>query len=136
MRTPSTIRTGIEVVSEEESEDDDVESIGRQTTRSYRSRNWISRVRNLTRTGRNGARLPPVGRYCLVLKGDADKDVGRMALVTRQTKSMVTVVWKEEITGATKEKLKHPESLVQLEEGLAVEQDSFGMLWVVRQDEG
>jgi hypothetical protein len=71
-----------------------------------------------------------------VLKGDADKDVGRMALVTRQTKSMVAVVWKEEITGATKEKLKHPESLVQLEEGLAVEQDSFGMLWVVRQDEG
>jgi hypothetical protein len=135
MRTPSTVRTGIEVVSEEESEDDDVESMGRRTTRSYRSRSWISRVRNLTRTGRNGARLPPVGRYCLILKGDADKDVGRMALVTRQTKSRVSVTWKEETTGATKERLKHPESLVQLEEGLVVEQDSFGMLWIVRQDE-
>jgi hypothetical protein len=47
----------------------------------------------------------------LILKGDADKDVGQMALVTRQTRSMVPIVWKDERTGATKEKLKHPESL-------------------------
>jgi hypothetical protein len=135
MRTMTTIRAGVDVVSEDESDEEEVESIGRRATRSYRSRNWISRIRELTQTGRNGARLPPVGRFCLILKGDVDNDVGRMALVTCQTKSMVSVTWKEEITGATKEKLKHPQSLIQLEEGLAVEQDSFGVLWIVRRDE-
>jgi hypothetical protein len=45
---------------------------------------------------------------------------------------MVAVVWKDEATGATKEKLKHPESLIQLEEGLRLEQDFDGMLWIVR----
>ena len=57
-----------------------------------------------------------------------------MGLVTRQTKSMVAVVWKIAETGATAEKLKHPESLIQLEEGLIVEQDSDRMIWVVRRD--
>jgi hypothetical protein len=86
MRTPTTIRAGVDVVSKDESDGEEVESIGRRATCSYRSRNWISRIQELTRTGRNGACLPPVGRFCLILKGDADKDVGRMALVTRQTK--------------------------------------------------
>jgi hypothetical protein len=32
----------------------------------------------------------------------------------------------------TRKKLKQPKSLVQLEDGLGVEQDTDGMLWVVR----
>ena len=37
---------------------------------------------------------------------------------------MVSIVWKDEATGLTREKLKHPDLLVQLEEGLEVEQDT------------
>jgi hypothetical protein len=60
-----------------------------------------------------------------VLTGDARVDVGKMVVVVPQTKC-------DEATGATKEKLKHPESLIQLEEGLRLEQDFDGMLWIVR----
>jgi hypothetical protein len=67
-----------------------------------------------------------------VLTGDARVVVGKMVFVVRQTKCMVTVMWKDEATGATKEKLKHPESLIQLEEGLRLEQDFDGMLWILR----
>jgi hypothetical protein len=45
---------------------------------------------------------------------------------------MMAVVWKDEITGRTKEKLKQPESLIQLEDRLRVEQDTDGMLWIVQ----
>jgi hypothetical protein len=61
--------------------------------------------------------------------------VGRMGLVSRQTKCMVAIVWKDAKSGKTREKLKQPESLIQLEDGLIVEQDGDGMLWVVRQRE-
>ena len=89
----------------------------------------------LTQTGRNGNKRPPVGRFCLILRGDADKDVGRMGIVSRQTKCMVAVVWRDGRSGKTQEKLKRPKSLIQLEDGLRVEQDGDGMLWIVRQRE-
>jgi hypothetical protein len=45
---------------------------------------------------------------------------------------MVAVVWKEdEVTRRTHEQLKYPESLIQLEDGLRLEQDTDGMLRVV-----
>jgi hypothetical protein len=132
MRTPENQGTELGVISDEEPEENGLQ---RRRRRTYRSRNWVSRVPWLTRTGVNGKKLPPVGRFCLILKGDADKDVGRMGMVTRQTKSMVSIVWKDELTGRVREKLKHPESLIQLEEGLRVEQDADGMLWVVRDRE-
>jgi hypothetical protein len=70
----------------------------------------------------------------LILKGDIDKDLGRMGVVSRQTKSLLLIVWKEERTGRTRKKLKHPELLIQLEDGLKVVQDTEGMLWVVRDE--
>jgi hypothetical protein len=45
---------------------------------------------------------------------------------------MMSIVWKDEETGQTDGKLKQPESLVQLEDGLRVEQATDGMLWIVR----
>jgi hypothetical protein len=63
-----------------------------------------------------------------------DKDLGRMGVVSQQTKSKVSIVWKEERTGRTLKRLKHPESLIQLEDGLKVVQDTEGMLWVVREE--
>jgi hypothetical protein len=69
-----------------------------------------------------------------VLKGDADRDLGRMGIVSHQTKCMVMIVWKDEVTGTTKERVKRPDSLIQLEDGLRINQDSKGMLWVVQGD--
>jgi hypothetical protein len=66
---------------------------------------------------------PPVGRFCLILKGDANKDMGRMGIVSRQTKCMVAILWKDGKSEKTQERLKQPEPLVQLEDGLIVEQD-------------
>jgi hypothetical protein len=42
---------------------------------------------------------------------------------------MVAVLWRDALTGITKEKRKRPGSLIQLEEGLVVEQDADGMIW-------
>jgi hypothetical protein len=44
---------------------------------------------------------------------------------------MVAIVWKAAKNGRVQEKLKRPDSLIQLEDGLRVEQDADGMLWVV-----
>jgi hypothetical protein len=54
-----------------------------------------------------------------------------MGIVSRQTKCMVAIVWKAAKNGRVQEKLKRPDSLIQLEDGLRVEQDADGMLWVV-----
>ncbi len=118
------------VVSEEESGED---SVGERAERTYQPQSWKNQLRWLTQTGSSGKTLPPVGRFCLIMKGDADKDVGRMGIVSRQTRCMVAIVWKDAKSGRTKERMKQPESLIQLEDGLIVEQDVHGMLWVVRQ---
>jgi hypothetical protein len=54
-----------------------------------------------------------------------------MVMVVRQTKCMVVVQGRDEITGEpSSERLKHPELLVQLKDGLVVHQDAQGMLWI------
>ena len=128
MLTPRQ-KADVGVVSDEESGED---SVGERAERTYQPRSWKNRLRWLTQTGLSGKKLQPVGRFCLILKGDADKDVGRMGIVSRQTRCMVAIVWKDAKSGKTQERLKQPESLVQLEDGLIVEQDGYGMLWVVR----
>jgi hypothetical protein len=130
MRTSQSWDPDVGVISEDDGEEEDLPL--KQNKRGYRSRNWLKWVAWLTWTGRNGTKRPPVGQICLVLKGEMDKDLGWMGVVSHQTKSMVSIIWKDEDTGQTQEKLKQPESLVQLEDGLRVEQDTDGMLWVVR----
>jgi hypothetical protein len=89
----------------------------------------------LTRTGKNGNERPPVGQCCLVLGGDGN-EVGRMVMVVRQTKKMVVVQWKDAVSGEpSTEKLKRPESLIQVEDGLVLEYDARGMLWIQRERE-
>jgi hypothetical protein len=62
-----------------------------------------------------------------------DKDQGQMVMVVQQTKSIVVVRWKDELMGEPRaEKLKRPESLIQLEGGLVLEHDAHGMLWIQR----
>jgi hypothetical protein len=83
----------------------------------------------------NGIKWEVTSTSWPILKGDADKDVGRMGIVSRQTRCMVAIVWKDAKSGKTHERLKQPKSLIQLEDGLIAEQDVDGMLWVVRQRE-
>jgi hypothetical protein len=69
------------------------------------------------------------------MRGDGD-ECGRMVMVVRQTKRMVVVQWKDAVSGEpSSEKLKRPESLIQLEDGLVLEYDSRGMLWIQRERE-
>jgi hypothetical protein len=134
MRTSAGLRESLGVVSEEENDDDKEELVLPRQRQPYWSLNWFSRLWWLTRIGQNGNWLPPVGQFCLILKGEADTDVGRMGVVNQQMKCMVSVIWRDERTGETREKLKHPNLLIQLEDRLMMEHDTDGMLWVVRQD--
>jgi hypothetical protein len=72
------------------------------------------RLRRLTRVGRAGSELPPVGQACLILHG-------------------VEGVAYQERNGRRGEKLKHPNSLVLLEDGLEIAQDEQGFVWVQRE---
>jgi hypothetical protein len=59
-----------------------------------------------------------------------------MVMVVRQTKKMVVVQWKDAVSGEpSTEKLKRPESLIQVEDGLVLEYDARGMLWIQRERE-
>jgi hypothetical protein len=138
MRTPTLVRSSgrLGVVSEDDKEQIPARLREEDPRHHYRSRNWLTRFRRVSQTGRNANRRPPVGRCCLVLRGDVDQDVGKMVMVVRQTGSMVTVRWKNELTGEpSSEKMKRPESLIQLEEGLVVAQDAHGMLWIQHEQE-
>jgi hypothetical protein len=99
MRMPTTLRADLDIVSEDESEDEENKSQGEHWRRPYRSRNWLSRVCHLTWTGANGKQLPPVGQSCLILTGDAGKDVGKIGLEIWQTKSMTSIMWIDDVTG-------------------------------------
>jgi hypothetical protein len=131
MLTPRQ-RAEVRKVSKEESDDN---GIVKWPKRGYEPRSWRNQLRWLTQTGASRKKLPPVSRFCLILKGDADKDMGQMGIVSRQTKCMVAIVWKDAKNGRVQEKLKQPDLLIQLEDGLRVEQDVDRMLWVVRQRE-
>jgi hypothetical protein len=125
-------RAEVGIVSEEELDDD---GIVERPKHGYEPRSWRNWLQWLTQTGASRKKLPPVGQFCLILKGDADKNMGQMGIVLRQTKCMVAIVWKDAKNGRVQEKLKQPDSLIQLEDGLRVVQDADGMLWVVRQRE-
>jgi hypothetical protein len=81
----------------------------------------VSRLRNLTRVGKAGSELPQVGQVCLVLHGIEGRDLGQQAVVTSHTR------------GRQVEKLKHPNALVLLEDGLGMAQDERGFVWVKRE---
>jgi hypothetical protein len=127
MLTPRQ-RAEVGVVSEEQSDED---GIVKRPKRTYEPHSWRNQLRWLTQTGASQKKLPPVGRFCLILKGDVEKDMGQMGIVSRQTKCMVAIVWKDAKNGRVQEKLKRPDSLIQLEDVLRVKQDADRMLWVV-----
>jgi hypothetical protein len=96
---------------------------------------WAARLRanilQLSRVGKAGNVLPAVGLCCLILKGVEQQDVGQEAVVTKRTKAMVRVTYLER-DGRQASKMKHPGSLVLLEDGLHVTQDHNGFVWIKR----
>jgi hypothetical protein len=71
---------------------------------------------------------------CSILHGVEGQDLGQQAVVTSQTNARVRVAYRER-NGRQGEKLKHPNSLVLLEDGLAISQDKQGFVWIKREAE-
>lgn len=97
------------------------------------NRTWQQRVnagvQRLVQIGGGGNKLPKVGQGCLVLRGDEKKDLGQEAVVTKRTASRVHISFRD-ANGRQATKIKHPGSLVLLEDGLHVMQDAKGFVWV------
>jgi hypothetical protein len=88
-------------------------------------------ILRLIRVGKAGNELPEVGQACLVLRGDERKDVGQECVVTKVSAARVRIAFRD-AQGRQATKLKHPASLVLLEDGLHVMQDARGCVWIKR----
>jgi hypothetical protein len=86
-------------------------------------------IRQLVRERKVGNELPEVGQVCLVLRGDERKDVGQECIVTKQSAARVQISFRDK-SGHQATKLKHPASLILLEDGLHVMQDAQGCFWI------
>jgi hypothetical protein len=84
--------------------------------------------------GKAGSELPQIGQPCLILRGVEGKDLGQQAIITTQTKARVEVSFRAQ-SGRQMTKLKHPSSLILLEDGLEVVQDERGFVWIKRERE-
>jgi hypothetical protein len=92
----------------------------------------ITRLRRLMRVGKAGNELPEVGQGCLVLRGEERTDLGQECVITRQTASRVHVSFRT-AEGRQATRVKHPASLILLEDGLHVVQDRRGFVWIKRE---
>jgi hypothetical protein len=90
-----------------------------------------SSLRRLVRVGKAGNKLPGVGQVCLVLRGDERKDIGQECVVTKRSASRIHISFRD-AAGRQATRLKHPASLVLLEDGLHVMQDAKGFIWIKR----
>lgn len=88
-------------------------------------------LRRLRRVGKAGNELPKVGQTCLVLRGDERKDIGQECVITKQSASRVHISFRDG-NGRQATRVKHPASLVLLEDGLHVVQDERGFVWIKR----
>jgi hypothetical protein len=84
------------------------------------------------RVNKVGNSLPERGQCCLVLRGEEKKDLGQEAVVTKQTAARVQISYRD-VNGRQATQVKHPASLVLLEEGLQMVQDANGFVWVKRE---
>jgi hypothetical protein len=93
-----------------------------------------TRLQQLSRVDKAGSELPQIGQPCLILRGVEGKDLGQQAIITTQTKARVEVSFRAQ-SGRQVTKLKHPSSLILLEDGLEVVQDERGFVWIKRERE-
>ena len=64
------------------------------------------------------------------MKGDVGGDEGQMAVITGTRKVMVKIAWLDQTSKKKLWKMKQPRSLIFLEEGLAVVQETDGSVWI------
>ena len=102
-----------------------------EPNRGWRAR-MTMRFRRLTRIERADNEMPELGQVCLILIGVEGRDLGQQAVVTARTKVRVHVAYREQ-NGRRGTKLKHPSSLILLENGLEMTQDEQGFVWVRRE---
>jgi hypothetical protein len=76
--------------------------------------------------------LPQIGEHCLVLTGKMGDDIGQMGWVTDVKAVMVETGYRSQKSGKIVYKHKKPSSLLMLEDGLMLEQDRNGMVWIQR----
>jgi hypothetical protein len=77
--------------------------------------------------------MPEVGAQCIVVVGNARQDLGQMAQVTQRKTKMVEIQYRGTKNRRLDHKMKHPSSLIMLEDGLTVTQDEHGTVWVCRE---
>jgi hypothetical protein len=87
--------------------------------------------RRVGRTEGGGTALPTEGQLCLIIKGQDNKDFGRMGVVLRCTKERAVLGYRLP-TGKEHQAQKGGGSLLLLQDGLEAKNDAFGRLWVVR----
>jgi hypothetical protein len=125
------------------SDDDEEEDFARATHKKEKilapcnklqvfSTKWREKLRWLTRVGTRGNTRPEVGQMCLSVVGKSGDDHGQIGIITNRAPSMVAVTMLGSSGTDTVTKLKRPSSLILLETGLTVMQDSDGSVWIRR----
>jgi hypothetical protein len=79
---------------------------------------------------RAGSKLA-IGTRVLVLKGDAGKDLGQMAIVSRHVRTQMEITYRD-AAGEIKTRRKQPASLIALEEGVEMVVDENGWPTICR----
>ena len=87
----------------------------------------------LSWTGANGTAPPEEGTPVLIWKGDTRSGIGRMGIVTKKMNTMAEVTYLNQ-SARLQTRKKFASSLINLQEGLRVEQGPEGMLWIVHED--
>jgi hypothetical protein len=91
-------------------------------------------VRYIQRMRPRGNAMPAVGTHCIVIVGDARQDLGQMAQVSSRKSKMVEIKYRGKQDRRLDHKMKRPSSLIMLEEGLVLQQDTDGTVWVRHED--
>ena len=94
------------------------------------SRGWRDKLALLTRVGTRGNTRPKLGQMCLTMVGKVNEDLGQIGVVTSVTPCMVAVTSLRANGEDTVSRLKRPSSLILLETGLTLVQDSDGSIWI------
>jgi hypothetical protein len=96
-----------------------------QQAKTQERRAWQERLRRglryMTHHGPRGNMMPAVGTHCIIMVGDARRDLGQMARINDRKAKMVEVIYRGAKNRRMEHKMKRPSSLVMLEDGLMMQ---------------
>jgi hypothetical protein len=98
----------------------------RGSSRDKERRQWARITRNRPGT----AAMPEVGQTCVIMKGEHGREWAKMGLVVGTTAQRCWVGFRNSKTWQKEKRLKAPESLLYLEDGLEMVNDVEGRLWI------